>query len=329
MPPKLSVHAPTLLPGFSHPVIRIAGGTVPRPLIWETERVAIDAHRPVVELVALLASAGGLTALSTVLGDLPDVFAAAVVVQQHLGDSDSMLPTVLRRQAARPVDWAHDGRLLTSGQVVVCPPRMHLELTPDGRCRLRNRKDLGVRRFDVLLNSIAKSYGPRSAAAVLSGSGQDGAAGTAAMKRAGAIVIAESPDTARYSSMPMAAARAGADLVLPIDEIARVLVGIVEGAPLPAPRPNEDGWTASKASSQDAGRLPKLWGSDLENTAAERADLARDRAEELGRRRKDLSEGYGATPQTVATARRRAAESLRRAQLAHQAAEEAAARWGH
>lgn len=289
--------------------------------------MASDPHRPAVEVVVLLASAGGLDALSTVLNDLPGDFPAAIVVQQHLGDHDSVLPAILRRQTAQQVRWARDGRPVCPGQAVVCPPGMHLEMTPDGRCHLRPIRDLGVRRFDVLLRSVARSYGPRSVAVVLSGSGQDGAAGTAAMKRAGAIVIAESPDTARYSSMPLAAARAGADVVLPINRIARVLTDVVEGAPLPD-EGRAVGW---EAPAEEAGpaTAPSPPDQDPKNTAAGRADLARERAEELSRRRMDLSAGLAATAETVAMARRRAAESRRRAQLAHQAAEEAAARWGH
>lgn len=295
--------------------------------------MANGAARPAVELVVLLASAGGLDALSTVLGDLPTGFPAAVVVQQHLGDHDSVLPTVLRRHTALGVGWARDGQALAPGWAVVCPPGMQLELTADGRCRLRAMNGLGMRRFDVLLRSVAASYGPRSAAAVLSGSGQDGAAGTATMKRAGAIVVAESPATAQYSSMPMAAARAGADLVLPVHEIGRVLVDIAVGAPLPEPRPPEPRGAGRPAADQAGGAgmpaTPRPPCDDMVNTAACRAELAGTRAAELSRRRNDLSAGFGATAQTVATARRRAAESRRRAQLAHQAAEEAAARWGH
>jgi two-component system, chemotaxis family, protein-glutamate methylesterase/glutaminase len=289
--------------------------------------VTSDPHRSAVELVVLLASAGGLAALSTVLSDLPDDFPAAIVVQQHLADRDSVLPAILRRQTAQRVSWARDGQALGPGQAVICPPGMSLVLTLDGRCRLHTMRDPGARRFDVLLRSVAESYGPRSVAAVLSGSGQDGAAGTAAMKRAGAIVIAESPDTAQYSSMPVAAARAGADIMLPIQRIGRVLVDVVEGAPLP----HEGRGVCWAPPAEEAGATapPAPRGHEPENTAAGRAELAGLRAAELGRRRKDLSTGIGASAQSVAMARRRAAESRRRAQLAHQAAEEAAARWGN
>ncbi|MCV7444346.1 chemotaxis protein CheB [Mycobacterium paraense] len=286
-----------------------------------------DPARPPVELVVLLASAGGLDALSIVLHDLPTEFRAGVVVQQHLGGLSSVLPTILARQTPHPVSWVRDGQAVAAGEVVVCPPGVHLELTPHGRCRLHELATLGERRFDVLLTSLAKSYGARSVTVMLSGSGQDGAVGAVAMKRAGGMVIAQSPDTAQYASLPLAAIRAGADEVLPIHEIGHALAEIVAGGvrvPSP-PRPIEgDGDTPSLAEAES-----QILPNRIPNNAAARAEIARQRAAELARRRRDLSEGFGATPRTVALARRRAQESLRRAQLAHQAASEAAARWGH
>lgn len=287
-----------------------------------------DNRRQRVELVVLLASAGGLEALSIVLHDLPTEFPAAIVVQQHLGGISSVLPTILGRQTPHRVSWAQDGQAVVPGQVVVCPPGTHLELAPDGRCRLHEMATLIERRFDLLLASVAKSYGPRSVAVLLSGSGQDGAVGAVAMKRSGAIVIAQSPDTAQYAALPMAAVRAGADLVLPPHEIGHVLAELVAGgAPVSsAPRSvegNGDHTTTTQKEAMHTGDVV------VPNSAAARGDIARQRVAELARRRRELSNGFGATAQTVAVARRRAQESLRRAQLAHQQASAAAARWGH
>lgn len=290
-----------------------------------------DRHGRGVELVVLLASAGGLEALSTVLRDLPSDFPAAVLVQQHLGGHDSLLTTILRRQTGLAIGWAQDGLRLRPGQVVVCPPSVLLQLSAKGRCRLQDAQRHQALVFDVLLASIAASYGPRSVAVVLSGSGHDGAAGTVAMKRAGAVVIAQSPETAHYPSMPIAAARAGADLVVDVGEIGGVLAGIVTGEALiqrrelpEEPAMNQPTATATTATTYDVldGLGPKFG----TNSAAARGELARRRATELERRRKELTVGFGATQETVAVARRRAEESRCRAQLAHQAAEEASAR---
>jgi two-component system chemotaxis response regulator CheB len=278
--------------------------------------------------VVLLASAGGLEPLSTVLRGLPPDF-PAVVVQQHLGGHDSLLTTILHRQTGRAIGWAQDGMVLRPGQVVVCPPSILLQLTSEGRCRLQNAQRHQALAFDVLLASVAGSYGPRSVAVVLSGSGHDGAAGTVAMKLAGAVVIAQSPETAQYPSMPIAAARAGADLILDVGEIAGVLIDIVAGATLPPrrepPAPSPVDQSADVLTTYDIlDRLPPAFAT---NSAAARGELARLRAAELERRREELTVGFGATRETVAIARRRAQESRSRAQLAHQAAEEASTRW--
>ncbi|BBY22085.1 hypothetical protein MSTO_22900 [Mycobacterium stomatepiae] len=206
---------------------------------------------------------------------------------------------------------------------------------------------LAERRFDVLLASVASSFGPRALAVVLSGSGRDGAEGVAAMKRAGAIVIAQSPETAHYPSMPIAAAKAGADLVLPVHDIGGVLARIVEGAPLPSvsdagetansfgtpppktgrkmtPAGGEPTETGEMTDAQHNGRT-QLSVDRAIGSAAIRAEAARLRAAELRRRRQDLAAGFGATAETVAIAQRRAEESIRRAQQARQAAMHAAA----
>jgi two-component system, chemotaxis family, protein-glutamate methylesterase/glutaminase len=320
--------------------------------------MATDTPDPAVELVALLASAGGLGPLSIVLGDLPAEFPAAVVVQQHLGGHSSVLPGILRGRTPHRVDWARDGQSVAPGRVLVCPPGVHMTLRSNGTCSLRTVQEPGEHRFDVLMASLAASYGARALAVVLSGTGRDGAEGTVAMKRAGATVIAQSPATAQYASMPIAAARAGADLVLPIYEIGRALVDIVEGVPLPRPcgEPHETDWAATSlgppmerpeqetdrhtngaerepmetgeatTAHRDRHQNPPTQISRDPNSPAARAEAARLRVDELRRRRQDLAAGRGATAQTVTVARRRAEESLRRARQAHQSAEHAAGR---
>lgn len=299
------------------------------PSAVNTEGMTTDTHRPVIEMVVLVASAGGLASLTAVLRELRTELPAAVVVQQHLGGHDSVLPNVLARQTDRPIGWAQHGHRPAPGRVVVCPPGAHLEFSPHGVCRLRPSLAAGDHRFDVLLTSVAQSYGPRSVGVVLSGSGRDGAVGTAAMRRAGALVIAESPETARFASMPAAAARAGAGLVLRIEAIGRTLTALMDGAAVP------DALVCALVDPRAPDRSPgpppnfdEAWLAGAMSNAAGRAELARLRAAELARRRKALSSGSGVDARTAATAQRRAAESRRRAQLAHQAAAEAAARWG-
>jgi two-component system chemotaxis response regulator CheB len=58
-----------------------------------------------VDVVALVASAGGLDALSDVLSDLPMDFPVPVVVQKHLGGHASVLTTTLARRSRHDVGW--------------------------------------------------------------------------------------------------------------------------------------------------------------------------------------------------------------------------------
>ena len=64
---------------------------------------------------------------------------------------------------------------------------------------------------------------------MLTGTGNDGAMGASAVKSRGGTVIAEDPELAEFKSMPAAAVAAGAvDFILPLDEIAQVIRGLVE-----------------------------------------------------------------------------------------------------
>jgi PAS domain-containing protein len=193
--------------------------------------------------------------LSAVVHDLPADLSAAVLVQQHLTVPASRLNELLGGPTRYEVVWAVEGAVAGSGRVSVCPPGMRMEILPDGTCLLAARERYKDRPHDLLLASLAESYGPRALAVVLTGEGSDGAAGTAALKAAGGVIIAQSEDTAEHPSMPRAAAEAGADLVLPLYEIAGVVADIVRGGPLP--RPHEEA-QAIRAVFGDVGEAAAL-----------------------------------------------------------------------
>ena len=190
---------------------------------------------PQIEVVGVVASAGGLDAISRVLRALPSDFSAAVVVAQHLGGQGSLLVPILQRRSVLPVDWAHDGEPIRAGHVTVCPVRSALEILPDRTCAVR-KLEYGIDRpLDALLVSLAHSFGAGALGVVLTGMGSDGAKGAAELKRAGGMVIAQSEETAEWPSMPHAAIAAGVDLVLPLHEVAEVIAEVAGGR-MPRPR---------------------------------------------------------------------------------------------
>lgn len=74
-------------------------------------------------LVAIGASAGGLEALQTLLGNLAPGGSVAYVVAQHLSpDHGSLMVELLARVTALQVVEAVDGAALLPDTVSVCPP---------------------------------------------------------------------------------------------------------------------------------------------------------------------------------------------------------------
>ncbi|HST59821.1 MAG TPA: chemotaxis protein CheB [Longimicrobium sp.] len=182
-------------------------------------------------VVALVASAGGLQALTAVLGALPASLDAAVVVLQHLQDGRaSLLPHILGQRTPLPVVEAEDGTVLRAGTVYVAPSGHHLRLGPGRTLSLTDTEPVHYSRpsADVLLGSLADAGAP-VIAVVLTGRGQDGAAGSLRVHRGGGTVLAQDRATSLHFGMPGAAAAAGGvDEALPLEDIAPRLIQLIE-----------------------------------------------------------------------------------------------------
>src|SRR5215475_15308426 len=184
------------------------------------------------EIVAIASSAGGINALGRVLGGLPAGFPVPVVVVQHLDPRHkTIIAEVLGRRAKLPVVLATDGDRAQSGMIYVAPPNHHLLVEAEGVLVLSSSELVHFLRpsADLLFESVAGAYGPRALACVLTGTGSDGAMGASAVKSRGGTVIVEDPALAEFKGMPEAVIAAGAvDFILPLDEIATVIRGLVE-----------------------------------------------------------------------------------------------------
>jgi two-component system chemotaxis response regulator CheB len=88
-------------------------------------------------IVAIAASAGGITALGRVLSGLPEGFPVPVVVVQHLDPRHrTIIADVLGRRAQMPVMLAEDHQHAQPGRVYVAPPNYHLLVETGGTLRL-------------------------------------------------------------------------------------------------------------------------------------------------------------------------------------------------
>jgi len=183
------------------------------------------------DIVALAASAGGLTALGRVLAALPEGFPATLVVVQHLDPRHrSLMAEILSRRTSLRVKQAEDGEQVSLATVYIAPPNWHLLVNPAGTLSLSQSEVVHFLRpaADVLFASVAASYRERAIAVVLTGTGSDGAMGAQDIKKMGGTVIVQDEATAEFFGMPSAAIHSGsADFVLPLDEIAPALVTLV------------------------------------------------------------------------------------------------------
>jgi two-component system, chemotaxis family, protein-glutamate methylesterase/glutaminase len=179
-------------------------------------------------VVALVTSAGGLDALTRVLGPMPSDLPAAVVVVQHLDpEHGSTLAAILDGRTALDVRSAGDGDAMAVGSVLVAPPAHHLLITSQGRLALIDSDELPPARpsADLLLATMAVTCGPRALAVVLTGRGTDAQAGIRAVHRCGGTVFAQDEATAQQFGMPQAAIGTGlVDAVFSVDDLSRAIV---------------------------------------------------------------------------------------------------------
>jgi two-component system chemotaxis response regulator CheB len=182
-------------------------------------------------VVGVAASAGGLAALSHLLGRLPAGFPASLLVVQHLSPTfPSHLVEILRRRTALTVMPGTDGGRLIAGTAYVSPSGVHLVLTANRRMRLSHSPPTHYCRpsADRLFSSLGASFGSHAIAVVLTGSGCDGAEGAQVMRRHGGTIIVQDERSAEFTGMPHAAVQAGAvDRVLSLDDIPAALEELV------------------------------------------------------------------------------------------------------
>jgi two-component system, chemotaxis family, protein-glutamate methylesterase/glutaminase len=183
------------------------------------------------DIVAIAASAGGLTAILKVLSTLPAKFPAAIAIVQHLAPGHpSFMAEILSRRTDITVKQAEEGDFLTPGTAYVAPPNRHLLVNGDGTLSLSQSELVHFLRpsADLLFESVAATYKDRAIAVVLTGTGSDGAMGVEAIKKMGGTIIVQDVKTAEFSGMPSAAIQTGnVDFILPLDEISSTLVTLV------------------------------------------------------------------------------------------------------
>lgn len=182
-------------------------------------------------IVVIGASAGGLAALTKLIGSLPAGFPAAVFVVKHMAAdvTGDVLVQSLARHAALPCQAATDGEPIRAGRIYVARPDHHLLVSKTriivSKGARENRSRPGI---DPLFRSAAVAFGPRVIGVVLTGYLDDGTAGLIAIHRCGGICVVQDPTDAAYPDMPQNALNnAKVDYSVPVAAMGALLVTLV------------------------------------------------------------------------------------------------------
>src|SRR3954449_8188017 len=185
-------------------------------------------------LVVVGSSAGGIDALSEIVGGLQPDFGAPVVVAQHLDPRrPSHLTEILERRSKLEIRTVTESDQLVPGVVYIVPADRNVKIL-DGTVSVSKEPD-GTRpkpSVDRLFSSAADAYGENLIAVVLTGAGSDGSEGARRVKLAGGTVVIQDPSTARFPSMPQSLAPTTVDVVARLDVMGQVLTDLVNGPEL-------------------------------------------------------------------------------------------------
>jgi two-component system chemotaxis response regulator CheB len=175
-------------------------------------------------VVVLAASTGGPATVMRLAPGFTRDFPAAVILVQHMPAAfTTQYAAQLAEFTSIRVKEAENNESLAPGTFYICPGGQHMRVMPTGRVQLdgsSGRINGYLPNIDITMESVAEFAGSLAIGAVLTGMGNDGAAGASAIKSAGGLVLAQDEASSVIFGMPSEAIKAGAvDQVLCIDDI--------------------------------------------------------------------------------------------------------------
>jgi two-component system chemotaxis response regulator CheB len=180
-------------------------------------------------VIGIAASTGGPPALAQLLSRLPRDLPVSILVAQHMANGFvAGLHRWLLEVSGLPVRVATEGALLERGLVYLAPDGCDLEVTPELKLKVESSTSHHTPSGDRLLKSLARTMRSRAVGIVLTGMGDDGARGLAAIRAAGGRTLAQDQATSVVYGMPKAAVEAGVvDQIVALDAIPALILDLV------------------------------------------------------------------------------------------------------
>jgi two-component system, chemotaxis family, protein-glutamate methylesterase/glutaminase len=188
------------------------------------------------KVVAIGSSTGGTEALRHILTTLPTQ-TPGIIMTQHMPEGfTASFAQRLDSLCEIDVREARDGDWVSPGLALLAPGNKHMRLSRDGARYLVRVCD-GPRvcrhrpSVEVLFESTAQYAGANAMGIILTGMGDDGAAGLLSMRRAGAVTVAQDEASCVVFGMPREAiALNAASMVLPLSDVPRHIIDFATGA---------------------------------------------------------------------------------------------------
>lgn len=158
------------------------------------------------KIIVIGASAGGLFAISEILGNLPSDYPYPIIVVQHRAkDPKDLLEEVLQSRCRLKIKQADEKESIKGGFIYIAPPDYHLLIEKDETFSLSSDEKVHFSRpsIDVLFESAAMTYKDRLVGIILTGSNNDGAEGVKAIQEHGGLTIVQNPNEAQFPFMPI------------------------------------------------------------------------------------------------------------------------------
>ncbi len=184
---------------------------------------------PDCKIVAIGSSTGGPAALQHILTQLPANFPYPILLIQHMPKTfTSVFAARLDQQCNISVKEAEDGDRLLPGRALLAPGGHQMIVDPRSGDKVRimpgDERLTYKPSVDVTYASVAKSFGKKVLAIILTGMGADGCDGAKLLRQQGATIWAQNKESCTIYGMPQAVVNAGlADEILDLNEFGPIL----------------------------------------------------------------------------------------------------------
>lgn len=202
------LHLEKMVPEVRHEILAASKACV-RPLRDQKKplsSVPLKITRNV-EAVGICVSTGGPSLLETIFSQVPTPSSVPILLVQHIpgGFAEGFVKWISKK-TGHSFQLANEGQLIQPG-VWMGVPGQHLTIDKHRRIRLmpRESKDIHCPSGNQLFQSMAKQMGANAVGIVLTGMGDDGAAGLLDLYNAGADTIIQHQDDCLIWGMPKAA----------------------------------------------------------------------------------------------------------------------------